>query len=228
MQYMIGQVRSEDATHLKKSISRYASYDSNGLEPAIFPDSKESHAKMGLNHPQLARMLCPIKHLMEYQKLPSQFLCRTKNKIESGEIKMDARGWPALLYKGKVAGESFDQQNMQDGLFEGYIVERVLKHILTGPSSALAGDDFHISNTCNASLHGMMSFEAEHIAYGAVQARSSISSRDKWSENDGAFSYRKFYYRIIDVIRNPPDEAWAAAILQHYNLYVSSLRMYSI
>lgn len=139
MQYMIGQVRSEDAAHLKKSISRYASYDSNGLEPAIFPDSKESRAKMGLNHPQLARMLCPVKHLVEYQKSPSQFVfffltiqsithrfCRTKNKIESGEIKMDARGWPALLYKGKVAGESFDQQNMQDGLFEGYIVERVV------------------------------------------------------------------------------------------------------
>ncbi|KAG2742709.1 hypothetical protein P692DRAFT_20686626, partial [Suillus brevipes Sb2] len=74
MQYMIDQVRSEDAAHLKKSISRYASYDSNGLEPAIFPDSKESRAKMGLNHPQLARMLCPVKHLVEYQKSPSQFV----------------------------------------------------------------------------------------------------------------------------------------------------------
>jgi len=43
-----------------------------------------------------------------------------------------------------------------------------MKHILTGPSSALAGDDFHVSNSCNASLHGMMSVEAEHVAYGAV------------------------------------------------------------
>lgn len=51
---------------------------------------------------------------------------RTKNKIESGEIKIDDHGWPALLYKGKVAGESFDQQNMQDGLFKGYIVECVV------------------------------------------------------------------------------------------------------
>ncbi|KAG2122310.1 hypothetical protein BD769DRAFT_1389772 [Suillus cothurnatus] len=49
--YMISQVWSEDLTYLKKSISHYASYDSNGLKPAIFPDSKESHAKMGLNHP---------------------------------------------------------------------------------------------------------------------------------------------------------------------------------
>ncbi|KAG1795551.1 hypothetical protein EV424DRAFT_1598106, partial [Suillus variegatus] len=49
-------------------------------------------------------------------------------------------------------------------------------------------------------------------------ARSAITSRDKWSTDDGNFSYRKFYYRIIDVIRNPPDKAWAMATLQHYNL----------
>ncbi|KAG2055700.1 hypothetical protein BDR06DRAFT_881444 [Suillus hirtellus] len=122
MQYVIGQVQSEDATHLKKSILCYASYDSNGLESAIFSDSKESYAKMGLNHPQLARMLCPVKHLVEYQKSPLQ----TKSKIESGKIKMDAHAWPALLYNGKVAGESFNQQNIQDGLFEGYIVKHVM------------------------------------------------------------------------------------------------------
>jgi len=52
------------------------------------------------------------------------------------------------------------------------------------------------------------------------QVRSAISSRDKWSTDDGTFSYRKFYYRIIDVIRNPPDEAWATSLLQSYNLCV--------
>jgi len=38
---------------------------------------------------------------------------------------MDARSWPALLYKGRVAGEDFDPMNVQDGLFEGFLVERV-------------------------------------------------------------------------------------------------------
>ncbi|KAG2038104.1 hypothetical protein BDR03DRAFT_1010044 [Suillus americanus] len=127
---------------------------------------------------------------------------------------MDAHTWPPLLYKGEVAGEDFNLNNRQDGLFEGYLV---IKHILTVPSSALAGDNFHISNTCNALIHDMMSVKAEHIAYAAVQARSSISSPDKWSENHGPFSYHKFFYRIVDAIRNPPDKAWATAILQHYN-----------
>ncbi|KAG2739105.1 hypothetical protein P692DRAFT_20756614 [Suillus brevipes Sb2] len=119
-----------------------------------------------------------------------------------------------------VAGEDFDIMNVQDGLFEGFLIERVMKHIITGPSSALTGDDFHVSNSCNAVLHRMMTVEAENIAYAAVQARSAITSRDKWSTDDGNFSYRKFYYRIIDVIHNPPDKTWATAILQHYNLYV--------
>jgi hypothetical protein len=50
---------------------------------------------------------------------------RTKAKLECGDIKVDARSWPALLYGGRVAGEAFDLTNVQDGLFEGYLVERV-------------------------------------------------------------------------------------------------------
>jgi hypothetical protein len=51
MPYLIGQVQSEDAAHLKRSITWYATFYSNGLEPSVFPESKESYAKMGLNHP---------------------------------------------------------------------------------------------------------------------------------------------------------------------------------
>ncbi|KAG1839966.1 hypothetical protein DFJ58DRAFT_845501 [Suillus subalutaceus] len=134
---------------------------------------------------------------------------------------MDARAWPALSHRAGaagVAGEAFNPMNVQDGLFEGFLVECVMKHVLTSPSSALAGDDFHVSNSCNAVIHRMMMAEAENIAYAAVQARSAITSRDKWTTEDSKFSYRKFYYRIIDVIHNLPDKAWATATLQHYNL----------
>ncbi|KAG2131928.1 hypothetical protein BD769DRAFT_1354949 [Suillus cothurnatus] len=219
MQYLIGQVRSEDAAHLKRSITRYATFDGKGLEPSVFPKSKELHVKMGLNHPQLAHMLCPIKFLSEYQEDPSV----TKAKLKAGTINMDVRAWPALLYKARttgVAGEAFDLTNVQDGLFKGFLVEHVMKHVLTGPSSALTGDNIHISNSCNAVIHGMMTVEAENIAYAAIQARSAITSCDKWTAEDGKFSYQKFYYRVINIICNPPDKAWAAATLRHYNLYV--------
>jgi hypothetical protein len=41
---------------------------------------------------------------------------------------MDARAWPALMYRAGatgVAGEDFDIMNVQDGLFEGFLIERV-------------------------------------------------------------------------------------------------------
>ena len=48
---------------------------------------------------------------------------------------------PLSIARGQMAGEAFDLTNVQDGLFEGYLVERasyyprshpkVMKHILT-------------------------------------------------------------------------------------------------
>lgn len=72
MQIIIGQVHSEDASHLKPVIGQYAAPEPNvkGLEPPIFADTQQPHAKMGINHPQLAAMFCPVKYLVEYQEDP--------------------------------------------------------------------------------------------------------------------------------------------------------------
>jgi len=43
-----------------------------------------------------------------------------------------------------------------------------MRHIFTGPSTAL-GDDSRATRLCNASLHDMTTVEAEHIAYACVQ-----------------------------------------------------------
>jgi hypothetical protein len=72
MQVIIGQVCSEDASHLKPVIGQYAAYDPDDkdLDPPIRANNQWSRAKMGIHHPQLARMLCPVKHLGEYLKDP--------------------------------------------------------------------------------------------------------------------------------------------------------------
>jgi hypothetical protein len=72
MQVVIGQVRLEDASHLKPVIGQYAAPepDIKSLESLIFADTQRSHAKMGINHPQLAAMLCPVKYLGESKKDP--------------------------------------------------------------------------------------------------------------------------------------------------------------
>jgi len=70
MQDVIGQICSEDVSKLKPYIGRYAALDAENdpLKPAIYSDNQKSCAKMGMNHPKLTAMLCPIKHLAAYRK----------------------------------------------------------------------------------------------------------------------------------------------------------------
>jgi len=72
MQVIIGQVHSEDASHLKPVIGQYTAYipDDKDLDPPIYANNQQSCVKMGINHLQLTRMLCPVKHLGEYLKDP--------------------------------------------------------------------------------------------------------------------------------------------------------------
>jgi len=74
MQTVMGQARADDSSHLKSSISQYAVLEPTvkGLEPPIFMESK-SRARMGVNHPQLAAMLCPIKHAKAYHENPKRY-----------------------------------------------------------------------------------------------------------------------------------------------------------
>jgi hypothetical protein len=76
MQDVIGQICSEDASKLKPYIGCYAALDAENepLKPAIYSDNQKSRAKMGVNHPQLAAMLCPIKHLAAYCEDPKKYV----------------------------------------------------------------------------------------------------------------------------------------------------------
>jgi hypothetical protein len=45
---------------------------------------------------------------------------------------MHAAVWPAFVYSGKIAGENFNPKQVQDGLLDGYLVERVCYSIIFG------------------------------------------------------------------------------------------------
>ncbi|KAG2111308.1 uncharacterized protein F5147DRAFT_633526 [Suillus discolor] len=121
MQDIIGQIRSEDASHLKPFIGRYAAADpdNNGLHPPIYSDHSKSRARMGMNHPQLAGMLCPIKHMKSYQEKPR----KVQAQLQNGEIKVHASVWPALAYAGDPPGKDFDPDNVQEGFLQGYLLK---------------------------------------------------------------------------------------------------------
>lgn len=138
MQNMINHTRSEDASRLKSRMGSYAAPnpDKELIHPPITDDSK-SRAQMGFNHVQLGKLLCPAKHLVEYIKDPHgyvyspQVICtnsdiyRMKNKFDSASLKVTAALWPAFLYPGNTAGEDFDPEDIIEGLFRGYLLERV-------------------------------------------------------------------------------------------------------
>ena len=66
MNACIRHTRSNDATRLKASIGLYAAPNpqKEGLTPPIVNTS--GRAEMGSNHPTLARFLCPIDSLSDF------------------------------------------------------------------------------------------------------------------------------------------------------------------
>jgi hypothetical protein len=115
---------------------------------------------------------------------------RGQKKLASGGIRLTANDFPAFLWSGNPPGCDYDDDAMTEGLLQGYLIERVssffdiiiyimlicvkvMRHIFTGPSTAL-GQDSRATRTCNAALHDMTTVEAEHIAYACVQVSLSI------------------------------------------------------
>lgn len=66
------KVRSDDASQLKKAIGTYAvpSPDEKALSPPL--GSNDCRGRMGFNHPELACLLCPVKHLSSLLADPVQ------------------------------------------------------------------------------------------------------------------------------------------------------------
>lgn len=48
-----------------------------------------------------------------------------KDKFDSGSLKVTSAVWPAYLYPGDIPGEDFDAEDIIEGLFRGYLLERV-------------------------------------------------------------------------------------------------------
>ena len=53
------------------------------------------------------------------------------------------------------------------------------------------------------------------------QARFGISAKNRWAETDGPFSYRVFYYTVMEEIEDCVDLEWKKDLLKHYNMHVS-------
>lgn len=65
MQTAINRARSDDASHLRPVIGSYAAPDpdTKHVDPPV--QARGPRDQLGFNHPELARLLCPIRNLRE-------------------------------------------------------------------------------------------------------------------------------------------------------------------
>ncbi|KAG2740252.1 hypothetical protein P692DRAFT_20753714 [Suillus brevipes Sb2] len=69
MDTVISATRSDDTSRLKSQIGHYAAFNTkdNPIRPAIY-DGSGSRTHMGINHPVLARFLCPVRELKAFSE----------------------------------------------------------------------------------------------------------------------------------------------------------------
>ncbi|KAG1733553.1 hypothetical protein EDB19DRAFT_1911541 [Suillus lakei] len=214
MDATISATRSDDASRLKSQIGHYAAFNTKDhpIRPAI-SDGSGSRTHMGINHPVLARFLCPVRELKRFSEDADKGL----KDIQCGKINLTASALPAFLWAGDLPGEDYDDDNMFEGMFDGYLLERTMRHIFTSPSSAYGGET-RATRTCNAVLHDMTTVDAAHIAYGCLQVRFGISAKNAWSKINGSFNYRDFYNNIVELIEDSPDPEWKEELLKAWNV----------
>lgn len=138
MDTVISATRSDDTSRLKSQIGHYAAFNTKDhpIRPAIY-DGSGSRTHMGINHPVLARFLCPVRELKAFSEDADQWVFVSKftschsnferalKNIQCGKVSLTASALPAFLWAGDPPGSNYDDDNMFQGMFEGYLLERV-------------------------------------------------------------------------------------------------------
>ncbi|EED83513.1 predicted protein [Postia placenta Mad-698-R] len=121
---------------------------------------------------------------------------------------------PSFVYDEK----SYDPHNILKGLFRGFFLVRVFRHIFTGPRTALKVTDGPISGKpWNAQILGMLSVTKYSIAYAAVQARQLLNSQEEWSVEDAHFNAEHFFYTILAIFDDAAHSTWYEETIDWWN-----------
>ena len=101
-------------------------------------------------------------HLITTDLLSRDFL----NRVADGNIKITDEDFPCFLYENETV---YDEQNEDIGLFRGFLLVRVFRHIFTGPISGM--DPKAKPNKSKAKKFRLTKVTGRMIAYASVQVR---------------------------------------------------------
>ncbi|GLB33255.1 hypothetical protein LshimejAT787_0101390 [Lyophyllum shimeji] len=184
--------RSDDTGSLRDAGLDYVELDRK-LEPCIPPRSQKSLYR-GFNNITLARLLCPIQAVAEFDKNPAETIA----KLQDGRIQATADDIPAFLYPDN----EFDPDDMDKGLLRGPLVVRTWRHLFTSPSSAVIPPGKQrttVTKGCQATMNGLHAPTPRTIAYAALQTYWFLCSLDDWRLDDGVFNKESFFRNIVGI-----------------------------
>ncbi|KAK0493704.1 hypothetical protein EDD18DRAFT_1078098 [Armillaria luteobubalina] len=159
----------------------------------------------GFNHVDTGRLLCPQIYLEEFN---------TKYFSLIRFLVVMASEWPSFVYDQEL----YDPKNDEQGLMKGYLLLRVYLHIFCSNGDPRKQD--RPKRGSIAKINGILIVSGRQIAYAACQACYALSSKDGWSEQDGAFDLPLFYQSIVDLFESHPEDEWALETLTWWNKYV--------
>ncbi len=152
--------------------------------------------------------------------------------VEDGLIQITDEDFPSFLYENKTL---YDKDNEDIGLFCGYILVRVYRHIFTAPTSAM--NTTAKANKSRAKKFKLTQVTRRTIAYASVQVRQlfsyrflinyhqayiALSSMSQWGSSDNLFNIQLFYDTIVEMFERDPKDSWVVDTLEWCNEYVSN------
>ncbi|KAF9470714.1 hypothetical protein BDN70DRAFT_939488, partial [Pholiota conissans] len=205
--------RAEDTSSCRRATPEYVLSSSSGDG-----DSLQNKSDRGWNNYHTARLLCPLKRLVEFDENPDLFMEHVTNKT----IKIKASQWPSFLYPEDTV---YDGENIDKGLFLSDLMLMFLRNILTGPSSAHQGMRMGTKQS-KAEIHGMDRVFGRCVAYTAVQVYFALSSIEQWSSSaqDGHFKLDDFFSRCVGLFERDPKDPWVLDTLAHLTDALPSLK----
>ena len=93
------------------------------------------------------------------------------DRVEDGKVQITDEDFPSFLYEIETA---YDEENEDIGLFRGFLLVRVYRHIFTGPSSAMNPNTR--VNKSKARKFRLTEVTGRTIAYACVQVHRFLST----------------------------------------------------
>ncbi|KAG1728839.1 uncharacterized protein EDB91DRAFT_1021024, partial [Suillus paluster] len=210
--------RSADLSSIKHKGLQYIGLNMYSKADALdlpIPEVEDKSMR-GLNHLQLARLLCPQKKLDWFDKDPD-FAMAT---LQAGEITMTAYNWPTFFYEHDI----YNSAEKTNGLFRNHIVVRLpwfYKHLFIGPSS-ITNDSSNVHNSAKPSKNhvwGLTAVKKYIITYIHVITYFTISSAQHWTRYIGDMDLDELLWAIVEMLDDNEDP-WVKDTLTWWNRYV--------